>query len=122
MKYFRSSVLESNYFDKSNIKLSSGLNSIIGESASGKTALLNLITSKLKGENVVKDKNIHINVIKEIIDFAKNLGFYIRGITYSPVKGPNGNIEYLLYLSKNDLYKDILYDIEDVVNASHKEL
>ena len=48
---------KSNYFDKSNIKLSSGLNSIIGESASGKTALLNLITSKLKGENVVKDKN-----------------------------------------------------------------
>ena len=71
---------------------------------------------------VVKDKNIHINVIKEIIDFAKNLGFYIRGITYSPVKGPNGNIEYLLYLSKNDLYKDILYDIEDIVNASHEEL
>ena len=48
---------KSNFFDKSNIRLSSGLNSIIGESASGKTALLDLITTRLKGENVVKDKN-----------------------------------------------------------------
>ena len=51
------SIEKSRFFNKSDIKLSSGLNSIIGESASGKTALLDIITSKLKGENVVKNKN-----------------------------------------------------------------
>ncbi len=45
------------FFNSSDIRLSSGLNSIIGESASGKTALLDIITTRLKGENVVKGKN-----------------------------------------------------------------
>ena len=71
---------------------------------------------------VVKDKKNHISVIKEIIEFAKNIGFYIKGITYSPIKGPNGNIEYLLYISKKEDNKDLVFDIEDVVNNSHKEL
>ena len=71
---------------------------------------------------VIKDKKVHISVIKEIIEFAKSIGFYINGITYSPIKGPNGNIEYLLYISKKDDNKDLLFSIEDVVNASHEEL
>ena len=71
---------------------------------------------------VVKDKNIHISVIKEIIDFANNIGFIIKGITYSPIKGPNGNIEYLLYISKNDRDKSTVFDINDVVNQSHENL
>lgn len=52
----------------------------------------------LKG-GVVKDKNVHINIIKDIIEFCKNDGFNILGIDYSPIKGPAGNIEYLLYIA-----------------------
>ena len=54
----------------------------------------------LKG-GVVKDKNTHINVIKSIIDFCENSDFKILGLDYSPIKGPAGNIEYLLYVTNN---------------------
>ena len=71
---------------------------------------------------VVKDKNIHISVINEIIDFSLKIGFFIKGITYSPIKGPNGNIEYLLYITKNDKDKNNTINVENIVNASHEEL
>ena len=71
---------------------------------------------------VVKDKNIHISVIKEIIDYAKNIGFHIKGLTYSLIKGPSGNIEYLLYLSKTTDEELFNYDINDIVNKSHEDI
>lgn len=48
---------------------------------------------------VIKDKNVHLNVIKYVIDFACTLSLFPVDLTYSPVKGPAGNIEYLVYLS-----------------------
>lgn len=77
----------------------------------------------LKG-GVVKDKNTHINVIKSIIDFCENSDFKILGLDYSPIKGPAGNIEYLLYVTNNinndipSLKIDTAY-IEALVNESH---
>ena len=77
----------------------------------------------LKG-GVVKDKNTHINVIKSIIDFCENSDFKILGLDYSPIKGPAGNIEYLLYVTNNinndipSLKIDTVY-IEALVNESH---
>ena len=56
---------------------------------------------KVGKKGVVRDPGIHLEVIRKIIDFASGLGFYIAGLTYSPVKGPEGNIEYLLYLVTN---------------------
>lgn len=52
-------------------------------------------------KGVVKDKAIHKDVITKIIDFALNIGFNIIDLNYSPIKGPEGNIEYLAYLHKN---------------------
>ncbi|MDD3012144.1 MAG: TlyA family RNA methyltransferase [Candidatus Gastranaerophilales bacterium] len=48
---------------------------------------------------VIKDKNVHVNVIKYVTDFACTLSLFPVDLTYSPVKGPAGNIEYLVYLS-----------------------
>jgi len=48
---------------------------------------------------VIKDKNIHVNVIKYVTDFACTLSLFPVDLTYSPIKGPAGNIEYLVYLS-----------------------
>lgn len=67
----------------------------------------------LNKKGVVKDKKIHVNVIRDIIDFAKEVGFVVRNLTFSPIKGPEGNIEYLLYLSK-DISKDGVF-----VNAAN---
>ena len=75
-------------------------------------------------KGVVKDKKIHAAVIERILNFAAELGFEIRGIDFSPVKGPEGNIEYLSYLEKNlsarafNLEEEIL----SVVNAAHEKL
>ena len=64
----------------------------------------------LNKNGVVKNIKIHQKVIQNIVMFANKLGFRIIDVTYSPIKGPAGNIEYLLYVEKNennllDLYK-----------------
>jgi len=52
-------------------------------------------------KGVVKDKKIHVKVIREILQFAEDTGFIVINLTYSPIKGPEGNIEYLMHLIKN---------------------
>lgn len=49
-------------------------------------------------KGVVRDKKVHIQVIENVMAFAKSIGFDILNLDFSPVKGPEGNIEYLLYL------------------------
>ena len=76
------------------------------------------------GKNgVVRDSSIHTQVINGIIDFAEQNGFSVIGLDYSPVKGPEGNIEYLIYLKKSD-EADILIDTnaESIVRLSHEDL
>lgn len=48
---------------------------------------------------VVRNKKVHYDVIKNVLDFAQTLGYAINGLTYSSIKGPSGNIEYLVWLS-----------------------
>ena len=68
---------------------------------------------KVGKKGVVKDPETHREVIEKIRAVAKILGFSVLGITYSPVKGPEGNIEYLLYLSN--------YPVDDMVSAKNIE-
>ena len=49
-------------------------------------------------KGVVRERSVHIDVVKMIIDFALSINFDVKGLTFSPVKGPEGNIEYLIYL------------------------
>lgn len=55
---------------------------------------------KVGKKGVVRDLGVHREVIAKILDFADLIGFGISGLTYSPIKGPEGNIEYLVYLQK----------------------
>lgn len=55
---------------------------------------------KVGKKGVVRDPNIHREIIQKVITEARELGFVVKGLDYSPVKGPEGNIEYLLYLAK----------------------
>lgn len=63
-------------------------------------------------KGVVTDNLTHLKVIKRIIEFSRNLGFSIKGLSKSPIKGPKGNIEFLIYLVKeeNPYVDDILTD------------
>ena len=77
--------------------------------------------SRPRKKGVVRDKSVHIEVIQMIVDYVRSIGFGILGLDYSPVKGPEGNIEYLIYL-QNNLDLDLEKDIEEVVESSHGEL
>lgn len=73
-------------------------------------------------KGVVRDANVHETVINNVIDFAKSEGFGIAGLDFSPIKGPEGNIEYLLYLT---LGKDDSVSREfvaELVSRSHGDL
>lgn len=75
-------------------------------------------------KGVVKDSQIHQDTIVKVIDFAVETGFSVLGLTFSPVKGPEGNIEYLVYLKK-ELSPRLEIDpemISSVVEASHIQL
>ena len=52
-------------------------------------------------KGVVRDVKVHEKVVERIVDLSRELGFAVLGLTYSPVKGPEGNIEYLIYISNN---------------------
>lgn len=74
-------------------------------------------------KGVVRDKKIHAAVIERVLNFAAEIGFTIRGLSFSPVKGPEGNIEYLAHLSKvNAPTEDFAEKISAVVDAAHEEL
>ena len=53
-------------------------------------------------KGVVRDTKVHEEVILRTADFVKQTGFVIRGLTYSPIRGPEGNIEYLIWIRKPD--------------------
>ena len=79
---------------------------------------------KVGKKGVVRDKNVHIEVINNVIEYEKSINFKILNLDFSPVKGPEGNIEYLLYLKKklNENEEDVEITVKDVVENSHKEL
>ena len=70
---------------------------------------------------VVRDKKIHAEVVERILNFAASIGFGVEGLTFSPVKGPEGNIEYLAHLQKNSP-STFAGQILSVVNEAHEEL
>jgi 23S rRNA (cytidine1920-2'-O)/16S rRNA (cytidine1409-2'-O)-methyltransferase len=76
---------------------------------------------KVGKKGVVRDKNVHIEVVKGITSFAESIGLYPMALDFSPVRGPEGNIEYLLYLSKDESRKKEVDEIL-VVNSSHQVL
>ena len=70
---------------------------------------------------VVRDPNVHRKVIQNVCDMAINTGLVVKGITYSPIKGPSGNIEYFLWLQKKEAYGlDSIPDtIDQIVSEAH---
>ena len=73
-------------------------------------------------KGIVRDRKVHEEVIENVIRYAADNGLYPHGLTFSPVTGAKGNIEYLLYLSKNEdmSYNDAI--IKATVEYSHREL
>lgn len=76
---------------------------------------------KVGKKGVVRDKNVHKEVLDEFIKNAKAFGFAVLGITFSPIRGPEGNIEYLGHLTVRDVESQEI-DTGAITEASHQEL
>ena len=72
-------------------------------------------------KGVVRDPAVHERVVREILTFASGAGFSVMGLDYSPIKGPEGNIEYICHLKLGD-YPAPVIDVRSVVAASHSAL
>ena len=74
------------------------------------------IADKYKG--IVLDKEVHEKVIKNIVNSFKEINYNLKNITFSPVKGGNGNIEYLAYFTKEEINSTI--NFKDLVSTTFK--
>ena len=79
---------------------------------------------KVGKHGVVRDSAVHLEVNEKVIDFAISIGFEVLNLEFSPVKGPEGNIEYLLHLQKHTegSYPDVPFEAAQVVEKAHAAL
>lgn len=81
---------------------------------------------KVGKKGVVRDQKVHAEVMRAVTDYAEKIGFSVKGLTYSPIKGPEGNIEYLMWIEKSaeesagNTEREAL--IEAVVEKAHRAL
>ena len=76
---------------------------------------------KVGKKGVVRDPAVHLEVLEHFLVHAKENHFTVLGITYSPIRGPEGNIEYLGFLRKSE-EPDAAVDLQAIVEASHTAL
>ena len=76
---------------------------------------------KVGKKGVVRDPEVHLEVLENFLVHAKESGFTVLGLTYSPIRGPEGNIEYLGYLEKGE-WVPKEFDLKALVEESHQTL
>lgn len=69
---------------------------------------------KVGKKGVVRDPAVHAEVVHKVMDYADLIGFAVKGLTYSPIKGPEGNIEYLVFIEKKS---ELPEEIPDMTEA-----
>ena len=78
---------------------------------------------KVGKKGVVREKSVHIEVIENVTEFARSNGFVPLNLEFSPIKGPEGNIEYLLHLRKSDVtVEELGFNIREIVENAHEML
>lgn len=77
---------------------------------------------KVGKKGVVRELSTHVEVVEMIVDYARANGFRTLHLSYSPIKGPEGNIEYLLHITKDEKRDNEEFDIKALVEESHSAL
>jgi len=82
---------------------------------------------KVGKKGVVRDKRVHEEVIEMVTNYALSLGFRVLGLEHSPIRGPEGNIEYLLYMENDEREPSVVDDlmrqeIKELVERAHETL
>ena len=73
---------------------------------------------KIGKKGVVREKSTHIEVIEKVLEFTKETGFSVQGLDFSPIRGPEGNIEYLMFVEKSSK-ESLDFDVAELVEKSH---
>ena len=68
---------------------------------------------KVGKKGVVRDKKVHLEVVRNVMTYAIAIGFKVLNLSFSPIKGPEGNIEYLLYIQKNTDMTDTSCEVSE---------
>ncbi len=77
---------------------------------------------KVGKKGVVRDPKVHLEVIEKIAAFAREIGFGVLGLDFSPIRGPEGNIEYLIHIKKGAESQEEMVDAAAVVSQAHGTL
>ena len=78
---------------------------------------------KVGKKGVVREQSVHVEVVDGIVQFLLESGFSVLALDYSPVKGPQGNIEYLVLAEKtDDAHNALTVTAQEIVSRSHAEL
>ena len=72
-------------------------------------------------KGVVRDPKVHLEVLERFLEFVPTASYTVIGLDFSPIKGPEGNIEYLGYLRKGE-HEAVLPDPAEIVKRSHEHL
>ena len=76
------------------------------------------IATKYKG--IILDSKVHLNVIKELLNYFNDKGFFMKNLTTSPIRGGDGNIEYLINLT-NKINENVDVDISNIIKKAFKK-
>ena len=76
---------------------------------------------KVGKKGVVRDPAVHEEVINKIVDFVREIGFTVLHLEFSPIKGPEGNIEYLIHIATKEKMGEAI-DVPAVVKMAHDSL
>ncbi len=77
---------------------------------------------QVKKNGVVRDPKVHAQVIRRLLDFCQSINLLVKDVTYSPIKGPKGNIEFLAYAVKGSDDPFVAIDEVELVERAHQEL
>ena len=77
---------------------------------------------KVGKKGVVRDKKVHLEVVQNVMIYAMAIGFKVLELNFSPIKGPEGNIEYLLYIEKDTNRTDTVCDITEEEKSKAEEI
>lgn len=77
---------------------------------------------KVGKKGIVRDKSVHSEVVEKIVELSKELSLGVDGLSFSPITGATGNIEFLIYLKNNSKNTMTQSEIEDMVDKAHKSL
>lgn len=80
---------------------------------------------KVGKKGVVRDPKVHEEVIRKVLEYARDISFEPLHLDFSPIKGPEGNIEYLLHLKKREegsRYEGMPFSVQETVAAAHESL